>query len=340
MAYQCLQLVSLDVPEFRSRVLAASQYLPSLGIPTDFTDAVLMPDQAGKMSRLVDAVNLPLIVGPNTGKHCSSGVECNIEHLVAVVIKTHHGLSYFRVPKQHCSVQAAGSDVISAEFENGFGEFLFVSLESFDANSASEIPNFGGAIEASSEDSVAFRGEGERNDFPRMSHQIHHHLPVLDIPQLARLVHASSGQDMELGLEGNAHYFLLVSSESVQTLSLQTPYFRSLVEAAGRNLVSIGIVEAETIDDVFVALQGGHQIPGVSVPEFAGSVIGSGDKLGSVLIEGAVGERVRVCFEPLEQLELLIGVLGDFVEEFLDERDEIVFFGLRNQGLFGEDFID
>jgi hypothetical protein len=54
----------------------------------------------------------------------------------------------------------------------------------------------------------------------------------------------------------------------------------------------------------------------IGIPDLAGSIIAACDKLVSVFIEAAVGERQHMAFQFLDQYELLLSLLFDLLGQF------------------------
>lgn len=174
-----------------------------------------------------------------------------------------------------------------------------------------------------------------------MSHQIQRRLPSFQVPQFRGAIHRPGSKEMPLRLKIQTHDFLTVSLENFQTISgCSIPNSRGFIEAARGNVGRVGVVKSQTIHRIRVSFQRKQLFPGLGVENFAGAVVAAGDKAFPVFVECAVGERLFVGFELVDEFERLVRVLGHFLLESLDHGNQVMFFGKRDQGFFSEDFLD
>ena len=122
-------------------------------------------------------------------------------------------------------------------------------------------------------------------------------LTALGVPQPPPVVGAASdgGEAIEGPADGDD--LTLMASEGGEMVASSGPDAGSGVEGGGDEPVAEGEVELEGVDDVTVAGEGVEGGGGGGGEEFAGTVVGAGDEVGTVLVEGAVGQREEMGVE-------------------------------------------
>jgi hypothetical protein len=97
---------------------------------------------------------------------------------------------------------------------------------------------------------------------------------------------------------------IIVADQCLQALpGSNIPNFRSLIKRPGRDSISnlllkitpkkklpIGIIESQTIDNIFMPLQGQEFLTSPSFPELAGPIITPSNEHVPALVKGAVGQ--------------------------------------------------
>lgn len=120
----------------------------------------------------------------------------------------------------------------------------------------------------------------------------------------------------------------------VALAGIRIPDFGSTIERPRHDFVSIRIIESHRIYDILVLLKRKQFGTSLGVPDLAGSIVTSGDKLLSRLVECAIcqGQQMRSQFS--EHAKLLILVFKLFLDKLFYELLQLRFPRLRNQGLF------
>lgn len=158
-----------------------------------------------------------------------------------------------------------------------------------DASAVPNIPDLDGVVEAARDNSLAVRVKVKTDDLGSVSQQSMQTISSLHVPEARRVVHATGGDHSAVRVEGKTHNFRRMSTiRVVQLAGLRIPQLTSLVKRSSDDLIAVGIVEGYCIHDVSVALEGQQLIPSNGVPNFACSVVTSGDEFITRFVKSAI----------------------------------------------------
>jgi len=74
----------------------------------------------------------------------------------------------------------------------------------------------------------------------------------------------------------------------------------------------VGIIKAETVDDIFVSLQRQQLFSCFCIPKFTSAIITARDELIPIFIKRTVCQRLVVSFELFVKFKILFFVADDF----------------------------
>jgi hypothetical protein len=78
----------------------------------------------------------------------------------------------------------------------------------------------------------------------------------------------------------------------------------NLLEKAGH--LPEGVIESHAVDHIAVLVQGKQFLARVSIPDFAGTIVGASDEFVTAFVEGTVRQGKQMGAKHLEQSELLL----------------------------------
>lgn len=119
-----------------------------------------------------------------------------------------------------------------------------------------------------------------------------------DVPEFGSAIHRAGTDQNAMRIKRYGNNFSSMPREGSHLLSCDgAPNFGSVIKRASTNLISKRHIKSHTINGVFMSFKGMNKVSSGSVPEFAGTVITTSEKLISVLVEAAVGKGKHVAFE-------------------------------------------
>ena len=89
-----------------------------------------------------------------------------------------------------------------------------------------------------------------------------------------------------------------------------------------------------------MTLEGQEFLTGDRVPDFAGPIVGTSDKLAAALVKRTISQGKEMGLASLEVSEALLKVFLLLFNELLDEFLEGGFARLGDEGLFEQDLVD
>ena len=73
---------------------------------------------------------------------------------------------------------------------------------------------------------------------------------------------------------------------------------KNLLKKAGH--LPEGVIESHAVDHIVVLVQGKQFLSGVSIPNFAGTIVGASDEFVTAFVEGTVCQRKQMGAKHLE----------------------------------------
>ena len=93
-------------------------------------------------------------------------------------------------------------------------------------------------------------------------------------------------------IEAKTDDFHIMSLKGMHHLSIvSVPYLSCFIEGACHNQISEWVVEGHGIDNILVFFEGKKLISCLCIPNFASSIIGTGNEFCAIFVESAVGQR-------------------------------------------------